>query len=178
MPPKSGPRREYSRLEAMRKVANSESAGQGEPKDPSWRFPSCPRNFDLLSDSGKFLLLVALLLVMTGGLTMQAYGASCREARRIRIVYWNDLNTGHPAAAADLKARNEWAFHGSCGPVDMYGYGDYDRDHHWHDSDWWMGHDRDWVQHHHPNWVTESEHHDKDHGHDHDQGHGHDHDNH
>ena len=55
----------------------------------------------------RFLSVVELLLVLVGGLTMQAYGASCAEAQRIRNVYWNDLNTGHPAAAADLKSQNE-----------------------------------------------------------------------
>jgi len=115
----------------------------------------------------RFLLVVELLFVLAGGLTMQAYGASCEQARRIRNVYWNDLNTGHPAAAADLRRQNEWAFRGTCGSYDMYGYGDYDRDHHWHDSDWWFGHDRGWVQQHHPTWFTQREHHDNGHGWDH-----------
>jgi hypothetical protein len=39
----------------------------------------------------RFLLVVELLFVLAGGLTMQAYGASCAQAQRIRNVYWNDL---------------------------------------------------------------------------------------
>ena len=120
------------------------------------------------------LLVVELLLVLAGGFTMQAYGASCAEAQRIRNVYWKDLNTGHPSAAADLKSKNEWAFHGTCGSNEMSNYGDYDHDRHWHDSDWWVGHDRAWVQQHHPNWMKQREHHDNGHGQDHNQGHGHD----
>ncbi len=108
----------------------------------------------------RFLLAVELLLVLIGGLSMQAYGASCAAARSVRINYWKDLNTGHPAAAADLKRQNEWAFRGECGSYDMYSYGDYDQSHHWHDSDWWVGHDRNWVQQHHPTWMAEGEHHD------------------
>ena len=122
----------------------------------------------------RFLLVVELLLVLAGGLTMQAYGASCAQAQRIRNTYWNDLNTGHPSAAADVKSQNEWAFRGTCGSYDMYSYGDYDHDRHWHDSDWWVGHDRGWVQQHHPNWMKQREHHDNGHGQDHKQGHGHD----
>ena len=108
----------------------------------------------------RFLLVVELLFVLAGGLTMQAYGASCAQAQHIRNVYWNDLNTGHPGAAADLRSQNAWAFRGTCGSYDMRNYGDYDRDHHWHDSDWWVGHDRGWAQQHHPEWLTQREHHD------------------
>ena len=115
----------------------------------------------------RFLLVVGLLFVLAGGLTMQAYGASCEQAWHIRKVYWNDLNTGHPGAAADLKRQNEWAFRGTCGSYEMNGYGDYDRDHHWHDSDWWFDHDRGWAQKHHPTWFTQREHHDNGHGWDH-----------
>ncbi|MGA3229726.1 MAG: hypothetical protein ABSD51_07270 [Candidatus Binatus sp.] len=56
----------------------------------------------------------------------------------------------------------------------MSGYGDYDHDHHWHDSDWWVGHDRGWVQQHHPTWVKQPQHHDKGPGQVYNQGHGHD----
>jgi hypothetical protein len=118
----------------------------------------------------RFFLVVELLLVLACGLTTQAYGASCREAQRIRGVYWQDMNSGHPSAANDVRRQNEWAFGGGCGANSMYGYGDYDRDHHWHDSDWWYGHDRDWVHKHHPTWVESSEHHDWGH---HDEGPGH-----
>ena len=127
----------------------------------------------------RFLFVVELVLVVAGGFTMEAYGASCREAHRIRTVYWNDLNTGHPAAAADMKRQNEWAFRGNCGANDWRGYGDWDHDRHWHDSGWWVNHDRGWAQQHHPDWVRgpEPEHHE---GHDADgdehHGHGHDHD--
>jgi hypothetical protein len=112
----------------------------------------------------RFLLVVELLLVLAGGLAMQAYGASCAQAQKIRTIYWNDRNTGHPSAAADVKSHNPWAFGGSCGSWDMHNYGDYDHDHHWRDSDWWMGHDHGWVQQHHPDWFKQSEHHDNGHG--------------
>jgi hypothetical protein len=126
---------------------------------------------------------------------VSGYGyGSCAEARRIQNVYWQDRNTGHPAAAADLMRENEWAFRGACGggyewplvtsvpytpyaPYGVYSYGDYDRDHHWHNSDWWVDHDRGWVQQHHPEWVTQrkqpetghqrAQHQEKDHGHAH-----------
>lgn len=147
----------------MRKMANSKSAGAGERKDSRRRFPGCARIFDRLSDCVKFLLAAQLLVVLIGGFTMRAYGASCWEARHIRNVYWNDLNTGHPGAAADLKGQNEWAFRNSCGPMDMHGFGDWDRDHHWRDSDWWFAHDRNWIQSHHPNWIADRAHYDNGH---------------
>lgn len=118
----------------------------------------------------RFLVAVELIFVLASGLTMNAYAASCREAQRIRAVYWNDINSGHPSAAADLKRQKEWAFHSNCGVNQMYGYGDYDRDHHWHDSDWWEDHDHGWVQKHHPEWAESWEHHDNGH---HDEGVGH-----
>lgn len=111
------------------------------------------------ANSGRFLVFMALLLVPIGGFAMQAYGASCWEAQHIRNVYWDDLNTGHPGAAADLKAQNEWAFRGNCGPMDMRRYGDWDRYHHWHSSEWWYSHDRNWVQQRHPDWIAAQEHH-------------------
>jgi hypothetical protein len=151
--------------------------------------------------TGKFWLVAELLLLSIGGLTMQAcfegpapyapygYSSACADAQRVQNTYWRDRNTGHPAAAAELKSENEWAFRGPCsggyewplvsavpytayGPYGVYSYGDYDRDHHWHNSDWWVDHDRNWVQQHHPNWITPSKRHDSERGHDHDQGHG------
>ena len=46
-----------------------------------------------------------------------AGGASCARAQRIVNVYQRDRATGHPAAAADLRRQNEWAFRGGCGGV-------------------------------------------------------------
>ncbi len=40
---------------------------------------------------------------------------SCRQAQSIQYNYYRDRNTGHPAAAADLLARNQWAFRNGCG---------------------------------------------------------------
>jgi hypothetical protein len=111
-----------------------------------------------------------------------SYGyGSCAAAQRVPNTYWRDRNTAHPAAAADLMSQNEWAFHGPCSggyewplvtavpytptaPYGVYSYGDYDRDHHWRNSDWWVDHDKGWVQQHHPNWVAQPKHQDNDHG--------------
>lgn len=98
--------------------------------------------------SRKVLLVVELLLVLIGGLAMQA----CFEEHTYR-------SAPYPPAT-------------SYGPYGVYSYGDYDQDRHWHDSDWWVDNDRDWVQRHHPNWITARKHHDNDRGHDHDEGHG------
>ena len=38
----------------------------------------------------------------------------CRAAQSVVNNYYRDRNTGHPAAAADLLARNQWAFHSGC----------------------------------------------------------------
>ena len=40
--------------------------------------------------------------------------SSCRAAQSVVNNYYRDRNTGHPAAAADLLARNQWAFHSGC----------------------------------------------------------------
>lgn len=47
-----------------------------------------------------------------------AGGSACRQAQSIMYNYYRDRNTGHPAAAADLLAQNQWAFRsGGCGGV-------------------------------------------------------------
>ncbi|MGB8412455.1 MAG: hypothetical protein WCE23_06480 [Candidatus Binatus sp.] len=38
----------------------------------------------------------------------------CRAAQSVVENYYKDRNTGHPAAAADLLAQNQWAFHSGC----------------------------------------------------------------
>jgi hypothetical protein len=40
--------------------------------------------------------------------------SSCRAAQSIVNNYYRDRNSGHPAAAAELLARNQWAFHSAC----------------------------------------------------------------
>jgi hypothetical protein len=44
-----------------------------------------------------------------------AGASSCRQAQSIMYNYYHDRNTGHPAAAAELLARNQWAFRSGCG---------------------------------------------------------------
>lgn len=39
----------------------------------------------------------------------------CRAADSVLYNYYRDRNTGHPAAAFDLLAHNQWAFHSGCG---------------------------------------------------------------
>jgi len=41
----------------------------------------------------------------------------CRRAASVMYNYYRDRNTGHPAAAYDLLARNQWAFHSGCAGV-------------------------------------------------------------
>jgi hypothetical protein len=43
------------------------------------------------------------------------YAGGCDNARRVINTYNRDRNTGHPAAAYDLLAQNQWAFHTNCG---------------------------------------------------------------
>jgi hypothetical protein len=46
-----------------------------------------------------------------------AGGRSCAHARQIMTVYQQDRYRGHPAAAAELLRRNQWAFRSGCGGV-------------------------------------------------------------
>jgi len=46
-----------------------------------------------------------------------AGGGACRQAQSVVNNYYRDRNTGHPAAAADLLARNQWAFRSGCGGI-------------------------------------------------------------
>jgi len=41
-------------------------------------------------------------------------GNGCGSAQRVMNTYNRDRNTGHPAAAYDLLARNRWAFNSGC----------------------------------------------------------------
>ena len=50
-------------------------------------------------------------------------GQNCARAQRIINDYYRDRNTGHPAAASDLLARNQWAFHSGCGGAAPYAGG-------------------------------------------------------
>jgi hypothetical protein len=43
-----------------------------------------------------------------------AGGNGCGSAQRVMNTYYRDRNTGHPAAAYDLLARNRWAFNSGC----------------------------------------------------------------
>lgn len=47
----------------------------------------------------------------------------CRQAQSIVNNYYRDRNTGHPAAAADILARNQWAFRSGCGGASPYAGG-------------------------------------------------------
>lgn len=52
-----------------------------------------------------------------------AGAGACRQAQSVVNNYYRDRNTGHPAAAADLLARNQWAFRGGCGGGSPYAGG-------------------------------------------------------
>src|SRR5437660_4854248 len=84
----------------------------------------------------RFWLAVELPLILSGALTMQA----CFEEHTYRS----------PSYAP--------APYPGYGPYGVYTNGDYDRDRHWHNSDWWVEHDHNWVHQHHPNWMTASKH--------------------
>ena len=49
--------------------------------------------------------------------------SSCRAAQSIVNNYYRDRNTGHPAAAAELLARNQWAFQSGCAGGSPYAGG-------------------------------------------------------
>ncbi|MGD0671228.1 MAG: hypothetical protein ABSB13_04075 [Candidatus Binatus sp.] len=49
--------------------------------------------------------------------------SGCGQAQSVVNNYYRDRNTGHPAAAAELLARNQWAFHSGCAGAAPYAGG-------------------------------------------------------
>ena len=49
-----------------------------------------------------------------------AGAGACSRAQSVMNVYSRDRGTGHPAAAADVLAQNQWAFRSGCGGAAPY----------------------------------------------------------
>jgi hypothetical protein len=80
--------------------------------DRAWRDANAYRNY---GNRGYYPAPAYPAVAPYYGAPGYAGAQSCRQAQSIMYNYYRDRNTGHPAAAADLLARNQWAFRSGCG---------------------------------------------------------------
>ena len=91
---------------------NALRAVRGRGADRAWRDANAYRNY---GNPGYYRAPAYPAAAPYYGAPGYAGAQSCRQAQSITYNYYRDRNTGHPAAAADLLARNQWAFRNGCG---------------------------------------------------------------